>query len=418
MSEERLRLARARAISKAPYYEALLMRLELIERPEVGRLAADAWGRLYFNPEYTAEANFDELTAVFLLQLEHLLRGHALRRRGFNSFVWGLASIIAVTKDLEAQKFSLPEGWLRASDFALTNGLSTEQCAIRLAQLPLAMLPYGEGLIEQFSLKDGLEDLPGELVFSEAFPFTGIPGSAAHGVPQKWEDEPPPLGDSPFGEGLDFLLREELRDEMLESGAFPGESSDWRRRRADLRSVSNTPWQALLRREIRRVSEAIVGGGRATYKRRSRRQSAMPPHIRLPAYQMPQGRLALVVDTSGSMGTKELEAALAEIDGILKGGFTFLGATVLATDAAVKTVQKVHSARSVQLIGGGGTNMGLGIAAAHQLRPKPEGIVVVTDGQTYWPKERPQIPTIICLVRKPYSGYALPEWGTVVRAYE
>jgi len=58
---------------------------------------------------------------------------------------------------------------------------------------------------------------------------------------------------------------------------------------------------------------------------------------------------------------------------------------VLACDTAVAPAQRVTSARQIQLVGGGGTNMGAGLEAAGLLRPRPAVTVVLTDGYTPWP---------------------------------
>jgi len=44
----------------------------------------------------------------------------------------------------------------------------------------------------------------------------------------------------------------------------------------------------------------------------------------------------------------------------------------------------------VRLAGGGGTDMGAGVAAAAALRPRPSVVVVLTDGFTPWPEDRPR----------------------------
>ena len=51
---------------------------------------------------------------------------------------------------------------------------------------------------------------------------------------------------------------------------------------------------------------------------------------------------------------------------------------------------RVSSARQVELVGGGGTDMGAGIAAADALRPRPAITVALTDGYTPWPDRAPK----------------------------
>jgi predicted metal-dependent peptidase len=68
--------------------------------------------------------------------------------------------------------------------------------------------------------------------------------------------------------------------------------------------------------------------------------------------------------------------------------------TVLAVDAAIGAVSTVRSARDVRLGGGGGTDRELGIAAALETRPRPDLVVLLTDGETGWPCQ----PTPVALV--------------------
>jgi len=84
----------------------------------------------------------------------------------------------------------------------------------------------------------------------------------------------------------------------------------------------------------------------------------------------------------------------------------------LSCDAAVHSTQQIFSAEQVRLLGGGGTDMGVGISHALQLRPKPEVIVVLTDGYTPWPSERPPAQVIVALLE---DGPDPPDWARVVR---
>ena len=82
--------------------------------------------------------------------------------------------------------------------------------------------------------------------------------------------------------------------------------------------------------------------------------------------------------------------ALAEVEGLLRALGLARQVRVLACDTAVAATQRVSSARQVQLVGGGGTDMGAGIAAAAALRPRPAITVVLTDGYTPWPSSPPK----------------------------
>ena len=83
-------------------------------------------------------------------------------------------------------------------------------------------------------------------------------------------------------------------------------------------------------------------------------------------------RVAVVVDTSGSMGEDDLAAALAEISGVLKEvGVGRERVAALSCDADAHTVHRVTSADQVELLGGGGTDMRVGLTAALHAPQRP-----------------------------------------------
>jgi predicted metal-dependent peptidase len=81
-------------------------------------------------------------------------------------------------------------------------------------------------------------------------------------------------------------------------------------------------------------------------------------------------------------------------------------------------VQNVSNARQINLVGGGGTDMGAGLVAAAKLRPRPSVIVVLTDGMTPWPAEAPKgMQVVVGIIGNPARGghpWAAPKWARVV----
>jgi predicted metal-dependent peptidase len=114
-----------------------------------------------------------------------------------------------------------------------------------------------------------------------------------------------------------------------------------------------------------------------------------------------------------------LAIVLAEVDGLLRTvGVRGQSVRVIACDAAAHTAQRVRSASQVQLIGGGGTNMGAGIDAAIELRPRPSVIVVLTDGYTPWPPNGPAVATVIVGLLGGALAPEPPAWARVVHIDE
>ena len=148
-------------------------------------------------------------------------------------------------------------------------------------------------------------------------------------------------------------------------------------------------WEPLLAGAVRRAAGWANGRTDYTYARPSRRQSSAP-RILLPGMRRPVPRIAVVVDTSGSVDDVLLGRALGEVDGALRGlGVSDSSVTVFSCDAAVHQVQRVRRARDARLAGGGGTDMRVGIKVAHDQRPRPDVIVVFTDGETPVARLRP-----------------------------
>lgn len=113
-----------------------------------------------------------------------------------------------------------------------------------------------------------------------------------------------------------------------------------------------------------------------------------------------------------------LARALAEVEGILsKAGLRQAQVRVLAVDTNVHAVRRVTSASQVQLVGGGGTDMGAGIAGAAALRPKPSVVVVLTDGFTPWPDRPPKgVKVVVGLLTHDlgHGAWSAPAWARAV----
>ena len=109
--------------------------------------------------------------------------------------------------------------------------------------------------------------------------------------------------------------------------------------------------------------------------------------------------VAVVIDTSGSMDDHDLAAALADVAGVLRSvGIRGNRVTVIACDAAAGVAQRVSRVEQIELFGGGGTDMSVGIAAALALPQRPDVIVVLTDGVTPWPEHPPATRVIAGLI--------------------
>ena len=166
------------------------------------------------------------------------------------------------------------------------------------------------------------------------------------------------------------LLRRQVAQDVIAHGKQPGTVPAGLLRWAEEVLTPKVNWRAVLAAELRRAVAEVSGAVDYSYRRPSRRSAVAGPVV-LPALRRPVPEVAVVCDTSGSMTEDLLAMVLAEVEGLLRALGLARQVRVLACDTAVAPAQRVSSARQVQLIGGGGTDMGAGIGAAAALRPRP-----------------------------------------------
>jgi predicted metal-dependent peptidase len=131
-----------------------------------------------------------------------------------------------------------------------------------------------------------------------------------------------------------------------------------------------------------------------TWTRPSRRASALPDIV-LPGMWKPIPRVKLVLDTSASIGDHQTGAGITELGGILQALGGQVEVNVICIDSAVHSAISVFNADDVEVLGGGGTDLRVGIAHAMEDPPPPDVLIVVTDMETPWPEERPECDAII-----------------------
>src|SRR5207237_10162913 len=120
-------------------------------------------------------------------------------------------------------------------------------------------------------------------------------------------------------------------------GAFP---AGWQRWADATLAGPQVRVRRVLASAVRRAVAHAAGCCDYTYRRPGRRRI---PRIVTPALQRPLLTVAVVVDTSGSMGQSEVNAALAEVKGVIRAaGIGAQRLVVLACDATVGAMSRVR----------------------------------------------------------------------------
>lgn len=403
---------RARAYALWPYLALGLSRLVLHPKPGVGTMAVTPRWQVLYDPQWVNSLTLDQAAGVLAHELWHLLRRHSFRRETRDPKLWNIACDVAINDDEELRD-KLPDGgcyWPAFASHGVRANMLEEDIYDLLAKAQTPPPQGGKDGDEEGDADGDGEPMPAGKGKQQTKAGKGDCGSGAGGEKIDGEDDPSiPCGG---GEETSAVDAEILARQVAEAVRSCGSASRGARRWADATlTAPAVPWQKVLRVALVRAIALTRGATDYSYTRSKVRSGVI-----LPRLVRPTCPVAIVLDTSGSIVGPMLEAALVEIDGILKA--VKLPCTVLACDSQVHGgAQKVTSASAIKPLGGGGTDMGKGIEAAEALRPKHGAIVVVTDGYTPWPSAAPRGPCIVCLLgasERDRVSADVPAWATKV----
>jgi predicted metal-dependent peptidase len=245
-------------------------------------------------------------------------------------------------------------------------------------------------------------------------------GSGASAQRGAWELDPNDP-DEPGIENPEEVTKEILREVvnlMRQQGVGCGELE----RLAEKVLTNKVPWEKVLRSTLNSII-AILRHGQEDYSYAlpSRRQ---PPDPRIIYPALVGGRLTglVVVDTSGSMGAKDIGAALVQVKDIVeKAG---IDVVVAAGDWDVQRVTEVKEQvnwRKLEqvLVGGGGTSMPRVVKGAlekvKEAKKQVGFVLILTDGETDWDGlEDLKLPVIVGVINNPSAAQRVPRRFKVV----
>lgn len=385
MTLDRTKLTAARLLAAGyqPYLAVALYALSPVEDAGLGTFAVDARWRLFVDPEVLERWSVEEVAGVLLHEVGHVLRTHGDRASACGvdattKSAWNVAADAEINDDLVADGVTLPGSPILPSTLHLPSGRAAEYYFERIrgrGELPPCACGEGAHGVRDFQPSNEIVQSPG------------------------------------IGPIEQDLLRRLVAIDIVAfmRGKQAGKGSGGWLRWAEALLHPVVDWRQALRTSIRKGLFLTAGQIDYSYRRPSRRSV---PNVILPSLVQPMPQVSVVLDTSGSMDDL-LSIAWTEVLGILKSlGTRRQALTVWAGDTNASLVRNV--AARVQLVGGGGTDLRIGIDLALRARPKPDLLVVLTDGYTPWPPSPPSQPVIIGLVGDNVTCSALPTWAKVI----
>jgi predicted metal-dependent peptidase len=317
-AESKIERCSAQMLLAYPWWASLYLNLVRVETMTVSTMAVDGT-RLFFNPVFTESLTDRECLGVLMHETAHCALLHIYRRRHREPERWNVACDKAVNALVLAAGITLPKDCVPPA--------------------PLGAL--AEELYENITAGEMKLYFP-DLLEAGTGPSTDTP-KLDEG---KW------------------------RDIVAASrGLMPAYAA----RTIDDATAPQKDWRA----ELARFIHATKKADSHTWTRVSRRISGMPGW-----HREIESRIAICVDTSGSISSDMLNAFMSECRAITAlAGIT---AVLITCDAEVSEVVLPGEPFPEEIQGGGGTSFIPALEEAQ--KHEPNGIVYLTDGAGEYPK--------------------------------
>lgn len=358
MASTMLPKAKAKLVINDPFYATIVLSLKTVECDKLPNgkdlwMAATDGTHLFINP-----ANFDPLPlakAVGVLKHEagHVAQLHNFRGKGKQGKRWNNAADYQINDQLFAEGGQLPDGVLHSKAFA---GMSTEEIYAQLPPDDENNQGGGGG-----GGQGGQGGQPsGNPLDDDVMPAPDQSESAvaqAKATVQKAANIAKAMGKLPAG-----------MDEFLDGLMNPKVS-----------------WQEQLRRFMTDIAQTDYSFARVN-RRYAHMGLSLPGKYGVGAMR----KLAVIIDTSGSVSDNELKQYFGEICGAVEECCPS-SLVVVYCDAQVNHVDELDQPEKDALVprrvGGGGTDLRKAtdyLAAEH---PDVAAVIGLTDGYTPWPSE-------------------------------
>jgi predicted metal-dependent peptidase len=386
-----------------PYLSKALFSAEFVETDKVPTFAIDTYWRIYFNPDFASGLKTTELCAVLAHEVWHNILKHGPRAKsnGYDPQRWNMAGDYAINS-MPKLANSLPEGCLHPSQKGWLVGKSSDY------YYKLLDKEGREGGQPGHRRRDGQPGKPGK-------PDKGVGkgdcGSGADGKRRPWELGPP-TKENPGLEEVqgEILRRGTLKDIKSSSRARGDMPSDLYGSAISALEPPKVRWQQVLQRHLNAAQVWVRGQSEYSYSSPSLYQAMAQPGVIYAGSVTPVPDVVVVQDTSGSMSNADIVSSMSEVQGIVNrvcpGGLR-----VIACDARAIKAQSLRDARKFRSYGRGGTDMRIGVEAALKAKPRPNVIIVMTDGYTPWPTSQPKgCRLIACIIGRMRSTSSVPAW--------
>ena len=349
-----------------PFFAVLTFKAEYLEDKSIPTTATN--GKVIrYNPDYIDSITLDQTIGVLCANVMSHALYHNTRRKGRDPIKWSYACgyathpIILETKRKGNKNMELPDGALVHKDF---ENMAADEIFNKLPDPPVGFVPMVQVNDSQARTQSEVDQIEAEM--RQDLAQAAVMAKQAGKLPAH----------------LERLIEELLAPKI--------------------------PWKEVLQRFLCQVVQNDY-----TWAKPNKRYIHM--NLYLPALESSEtGEIVLVVDTSGSIGTEELNQVAAEIQEIAA---TFkIGFKIIYVDADVAGVQEVEPDEDLVLKpqGGGGTHFSPAFIWLEEQGIEPCALVYFTDGYCDDFPQAPHYPTL-WIIDNAYKGKSfLPPFGEVL----
>jgi len=357
--QKRLSGSLLRLREREPFFGALALFATPLLTETCATAATDG-KRIFWSREFLARLSGDEVDAVMLHEVLHAALLHVPRRGVREPLRWNIAADIVVNGMVVAARLKLPRGAVRAPEW---------------------------------------ETLAVEEVY-ELLGKTSTHWCLAEG----WHDLLDPRNDS-AALGAHWRAAQAQARALMQAQGRGSLPVGWERELSLLESAQ-LDWRSYLWRHLVRTPTDFVGIDRRLVSR----------GLYLETLEGESVRVAVCVDTSGSIGTTELAQFLGEVQGILRS-YPHLTCDLYFADAALHGPYSLdsHTTQIPPPVGGGGTDFCPFFAALHEVEGEPYTVCVyLTDGHGTFPDDPPACAVLWVVSAGGLAATAFP-FGEVAR---
>lgn len=357
--------ARANLVMGHPFFGTLALRLKIVEDPNIETAACDGTS-IYYNPKFVDKMPLSKVQGLIAHEVMHPAFLHHTRRGARNVKKWNQACDYSINTILQNAGFDLPEGGCINPAYS---GMTAEHIYTLLPDEP----DDNNGSGQNPNGRQG-NDPGGDGGVADS------PNSQNGGGSQSQQNH----------EEAEWKVAvAQAAHVAKQTGRLPG---DIERMMEELFEPV-LPWRNILRRFMTEKCNDDF-----SWKRGNRRFIAQGLYLPSRLSDDAIGEIVVVIDTSGSIGDKELTEFGSEIKGIVDETRPSK-VRVIYCDSRIAHIDEFGPNDDLQFAahGGGGTDFRPPFVWLEENQIVPRALVYLTDGYGPFPEQEPGFPTLWCI---------------------